>query len=122
MRVRLIEGHPRIETVRNQVTVMRGPLVYCLESPDLPEGMHVDEVQLPLDVDLKSRHDPGLLGGVTVLEGEVEVVRRGDWSGQLYRELSRTAPERVRVALIPYYAWSNRGVSEMSVWLPLARG
>ena len=26
---------------------MRGPLVYCLESPDLPAGVRVDEVRLP---------------------------------------------------------------------------
>jgi DUF1680 family protein len=26
---------------------------------------------------------------------------------------------RVAVKLIPYYAWSNRGMPEMSVWLPV---
>lgn len=38
MDIKLIEGHPRIEEVRNQVAIKRGPVVYCVESPDLPEG------------------------------------------------------------------------------------
>jgi DUF1680 family protein len=36
--IRLIEDHPRIEGVRHQVAIQRGPVVYCLETPDLPEG------------------------------------------------------------------------------------
>ena len=29
-------------------------------------------------------------------------------------------PEReIKARFIPYYAWSNRGPSEMSVWLPV---
>jgi DUF1680 family protein len=26
----------------------------------------------------------------------------------------------VRARLIPYYAWDNRGMGEMMIWLPLA--
>lgn len=26
--------------------------------------------------------------------------------------------EKVKVRLIPYYAWGNRGKSEMTVWMP----
>jgi DUF1680 family protein len=44
-----------------------------------------------------------------------------DWSGQLYRELSGTRPQPIDLKLIPYYAWGNRGQSEMTVWLPLGR-
>jgi len=27
--------------------------------------------------------------------------------------------EPISLRLIPYYAWCNRGMSEMSVWLPV---
>ena len=27
--------------------------------------------------------------------------------------------ESIPIRLIPYYAWSNRGPSEMTVWMPL---
>jgi uncharacterized protein len=121
LRARLMVGHPRIEAVRNQVAVMRGPLVYCLEAHDLPEGVALAEVYLRPDAPLEARPDPGLLGGVTALEGEAEVFRDDGWSGALYRELEPAVPGRVRVRLIPYYAWANRGTSEMAVWLPLSR-
>ena len=34
----MLQAHPLVEEGRNQVAVQRGPLVYCLESPDLPAG------------------------------------------------------------------------------------
>ena len=33
---KLMGGHPHIEETRNHAAVMRGPVVYCLESVDLP--------------------------------------------------------------------------------------
>lgn len=121
MRVRLVEGHPRIEATRNQVAVMRGPLVYCLEWADLPPGVSVFDVQMPLDVQLIPRYDASLLGGITVLEGDAVRVRVGDWDGTLYRDATTAEPEPVRVRLVPYHVWCNRGEGEMSVWLPLIR-
>ena len=72
MRVRLMQAHPLVEEARNQVAVRRGPIVYCLESVDLPEGVRVLDVVIPREVELKPRFDPALLGGVTVLEGRAE--------------------------------------------------
>ena len=46
MPVRLMEAHPKAEAQRNQVAVMRGPVLYCLESPDLPETIDVSDVYL----------------------------------------------------------------------------
>lgn len=119
MRVRLLESNPQVEATRNQVAVMRGPLVYCLESTDLPAGVRVQDVSIPRDVAFAPRHVPGLLGGVTVLEGEAVARRGDDWTDALYREVSSVLPERVPITLIPYYAWHNRGEPEMTVWLPL---
>ena len=119
MEPRLVEGNPKIEEVRNQVAVMRGPLVYCLESPDLPDGVAVSEIRIPRDIVFAARHEPDLLGGITVLEGEARRVCEGDWTGQLYRPLDPGQGEPVRLRLIPYFAWANRGISEMTVWMPL---
>src|SRR5205807_431233 len=41
MPVRILEANPYVEETRNQVAVMRGPIVYCLESTDLPEGVGI---------------------------------------------------------------------------------
>ncbi len=120
MEPRLVEAHPRVEELRGQVCVMRGPIVYCLESPDLPQGVSVWEVRLPAHVKLTARFAPDLLGGVVVLEGEALRVPLGQWRGRLYRPLSPAPSERINIRLIPYFAWANRGVSEMTVWIPLA--
>jgi len=119
MDVRLMLANPKVEAARNQVAVMRGPIVYCLESPDLPKGVRICDVVIPRDIQLKPRFDRLLLGGLTVLDGQAEVYRTGDWSGRLYKPLGSAGPEKIKLRLIPYYAWANRGISEMSVWLPV---
>jgi DUF1680 family protein len=37
---------------------------------------------------------------------------------QLYREASPATAQNIPLKLIPYFAWANRGDTEMSVWLP----
>jgi DUF1680 family protein len=121
MRPRLVEAHPLVEEARNQVAVMYGPLVYCLESIDLPPGVGLQSVALPCDVKLTPRFVPGLLGGVTVLEAKAEAAADRPWGNELYREFKPSAPRSVDVRLIPYFARANRGKSEMTVWMPLVR-
>ena len=55
------------------------------------------------------------------LHGKARGVPSGDWSGKLYRDLSHAASRQIDITLVPYFAWDNRGTSEMTVWLPLAR-
>jgi DUF1680 family protein len=117
--VRLLEAHPLVEETRNQAAVCRGPIVYCLESADLPENVPVGDVALAPHIRLQSRFDKELLGGTTVLEGKALVYARGAWENMLYRTMSRPEPTEIDLRLIPYYAWGNRGDSEMAVWMPL---
>jgi DUF1680 family protein len=119
MPTQLIESHPLVEETHNHLAVKRGPIVYCLESVDLPKGTSLAEVRIPADVKLRSRFDADLLDGVSVLEGTFLSSKAGDWQGNLYREFKRPEASTVLIKLIPYYTWSNRGKSEMSVWLPL---
>jgi DUF1680 family protein len=119
MPARLIEANPLVEEARNQVAIERGPIVYCLESPDLPKGVRIEDVTIPADAELTSRFDPKMLGGVTVIETTATVKSPSDWSDKLYRPLSRERQKEIRVRFIPYFAWSNRGASEMSVWVPV---
>lgn len=119
MPARLIESHPLVEETMNQVAVKRGPIVYCLESKDLPSDVSLKSVRMPIEGEWKPRHDANLLEGVTLLEGTLVARRLGDWEGKLYREIKRSESKRFLARLIPYFAWSNRGGSEMSVWLPI---
>jgi DUF1680 family protein len=119
MEVIPIESHPLVEETRNHVAILRGPIVYCLESPDLPAGVDIHQVRLPRDARWKVRHDRELLRGVTVLETEAVVTADGKPSGALYREAALGPGLRIPLRLIPYYAWSNRGRSQMIVWIPV---
>ena len=119
MAPRLVRAHPRVEALRNQVAVMRGPVVYCLESVDLPEGVNISEVHLPRDTALVPRHDDDLLGGLTLIEGEARRIVEADWTGTLYQTATDCEMATIPVTLIPYYAWNNRGVTEMTVWMPV---
>jgi DUF1680 family protein len=121
LRPRLVEAHPLVEEARNQAAVMRGPLVYCLESTDLPNGVGAQAVTLPRGARFTPRFERGLLGGVTVLEGQAEAAAGRPWGDELYRELRPAARRPVDVRLVPYFAWANRGKSEMTVWVPLGR-
>src|SRR5207249_2783163 len=42
MPVRLTLPHPAVDAVRGTVAVERGPVVYCFESPDQPEGVDLN--------------------------------------------------------------------------------
>ena len=115
----LIEANPLVEETRGQVAVRRGPVVYCMESPDLGAGEAVTSVALPSTIDLHPT--PMTIGNsrVMALTGHGYLLPAGD--GRLYQELPATAPAAIPVRLIPYYAWANRGASDMTVWMNLLR-
>ena len=59
---------------------------------------------------------------MTVLDGEAIVINQEKWDNQtLYREMRPSAEKIVKIRLIPYYAWDNRGIDDMSLWLNLAQ-
>lgn len=120
MEVALVEAHPLVEEARNHAAVMRGPIVYCLESVDLPAGVKIDDVRLPNNSHWTVPHEGSLLGGVTILETDATVLPAAAGIG-LYRRVSDGSPREIKLRLIPYYAWCNRGRSDMAVWLPLSR-
>ncbi|MBN7813344.1 glycoside hydrolase family 127 protein [Algoriphagus sp. H41] len=117
MEVSLVEGHPRVEEVRNHLALKRGPIVYCVESPDLPEGTSILDVYLDGNSPWRAEFEPGLLGGIGTLKGTL-LLRKNNQT-KLYGKVSRPEFESIESRLVPYYAWSNRGQAEMSVFLPV---
>jgi len=119
MPVQLIEANPLVEEVRNQVAVKRGPIVYCLESVDLPDGVQITDVAISRTTKFRTHFDDNLLAGTSVLQGRVLALPASDWGEALYRAMPLQAPKAVDIRMVPYYAWGNRGDAEMTVWLPL---
>jgi uncharacterized protein len=93
--VRLLHAHPKVKNHAGKVAVTRGPLVYCLESLDQPD---VDLFNARIDpASLTPVFEPDCLGGVVTIQG--------------YTQASQP------LTFIPYYAWGNRGPSQMTVWV-----
>ena len=118
LRPRLIKAHPKAEDIRNHVAVMRGPIVYCLEGVDLPAGVSILDVYAPDDMGLSASREDDLLGGVMAIKGVARHITERNGSKALYLEAGNEREENLEITLIPYYAWNNRGVGEMTVWLP----
>ena len=122
MRPRLIEANPLVEEAKKQVAIMRGPIVYCLEGQDIEGGYRINDIALDDDIDLKEVKMSIAGHSFIALEGEAKLVNNQQWNNQtLYRELTKAPKTKVKIRLIPYYAWDNRGIDDMSLWLPLER-
>jgi DUF1680 family protein len=116
----LLESNPLVEETRNQVAVKRGPLVYCMESTDLQQDQSLADIIIPASIHLLPKPMQVESGHVMALEGEARLLQHTNWSNILYKTLNTTS-RPVKIRLIPYYAWANRGASDMSVWLPVGR-
>lgn len=118
MPVELIECSPRVRENIGQIAVQRGPLIYCAESVDNPD-VPIRDLGLASD-DLVEEFEPELLGGVVSITGD-GIVPEEEFC-PLYQPFGEADTERVSetpIKLIPYFAWANRGPSEMTVWIPL---
>ncbi|HEX8836992.1 MAG TPA: glycoside hydrolase family 127 protein [Candidatus Acidoferrum sp.] len=125
MATHTIEANPRVVDDYGRVAVQRGPLVYCLEQLDQPEGVALADVRL--DANQKSasqfheefRED--LLGGVVALKctGAVDD-ESASRAGLYFRYRSATSQKTsTTLTFIPYYAWANRAATPMQVWTPV---
>jgi DUF1680 family protein len=121
MPVSRVECHPYVEENAGRVTLMRGPLLYCVEQVD-NLGIDLRDIVLPVEASFSVRSRPDLLGGVTVLETFAEIVPPDEgWGECLYRKARPRADEpqgaTVKMTAVPYYAWANRDPGPMRVWL-----
>ena len=114
MEPRFSRAHPRIDALRGQTAVERGPLVLALEDVDLPDGVDIEHVEI----------DPAF-SPVDDLDGAIVGLRRrsapeDEWP---YPAAAAAAlGEFFTAKMHPYKDWANRGPSTMRVWMPVAGG
>jgi len=109
MPIRRVAANERVEADRGRAALQRGPIVYCAEWPDNPQG-HVRNLMLADNAKLTAEFKPGLLGTVTVIKGNAIALA--------YDEQNKVLKNQQEFTAIPYYAWANRGPGEMIVWIP----
>lgn len=109
MPIRRVVANDKVEADRGRVAIMRGPVVYCIEWPEVQGGKVLD-LALADAAKLTTRFEPNLLGGVQVIEGLAQhTTPQSSDPGKSGTSVHFTA--------IPYYVWANRGPGEMIVWL-----
>ncbi len=90
MEVKKVVANPKVEECRGKVALEYGPLVYAVEEIDNPKNF--ETIMVGREDQFAVRKEENLLGGVNIIEGD-------------------------NLKAIPYYAWSNRGIGKMKVWL-----
>lgn len=97
MPARITLPDPRVEATRGCVAIERGPLVYAIESADLPVEIELEAVAVDPSGPLAEH------GRTDVWPDAVGVIADG-------------GPYDLRA--IPYFAWANRELGAMRVWIP----
>jgi DUF1680 family protein len=100
MPVRRVYAHEKVLADQGKVSLMRGPITYCIEAIDNP-NVDVLSIVLPREAELRAEHRPELLGGVTILQGKALA----------------DGKRPTKLTAVPYYAWANRDRGVMTVWI-----
>jgi DUF1680 family protein len=118
----VLVANPRVADDTGRVAVERGPLVYCLEEVDQPNGVALSDVALELGKrpgsEFQTEMKRDLLGGVLLLHHTGMSYERSTSSNTLYPRYSgaNERTKKVPLTFIPYYAWANRQATAMQVW------
>lgn len=110
----LIYPDCRIPSSRGKAAIRRGPMIYCVESPDC-DGFAPGELSIPATSTWKESESDTLPAGTIVLTGEGFAELPG-------KEIYSSDPPEFRPVTyraIPYALWQNRGEAEMEIFLPL---
>src|SRR5262249_49123225 len=107
--------------------LQRGPLIYCLEQIDQPDGVALADVAVDLGqkpaAQFREEFESSLLGGIVVLRHTGSVYENSASRSSLYYRYSPEPRKAKKVSLtfIPYYAWANRAATPMQVWTPVLK-
>lgn len=113
MPVRFIRANQKVREAAGQLTVMRGPIVYCLEEADNGPDLHLLRINPGQKADVRFDRicDEHIIRIITA--GVREAPEQID---SLYHQFRSEEQLAVQLNWIPYYTWANRGENEMQVW------
>lgn len=102
------EADERVQNNAGCVALMRGPVVYCLEAVD--NGTCLKSLKINADAVIKEVEDDTYYVPILITEGLRKVKDKG-----LYPAFQNKY-EPAKLTFIPYFAFANRGASEMTIW------
>lgn len=104
----LVEANPAVANDIGRAALMRGPIVFCLEGKDNPVPLRTLQIDRELKTKVLASDETGL-----VIEAAGMNPKAFD---ALYRPC-RGETEEITLKFIPYYAFANRGETDMLVWV-----
>ena len=117
MPVRLCRANNAVSEDVDKLAVTRGPIVYCLEEADNGPDLHLVRLGSLTGEDFAACFEPHLLGGVVQLKAAGLREKKDASDAPLYSAAAPIETAPAALTWIPYYAWANRGVGEMRVWI-----
>lgn len=119
MTVKLVSANPRVAETYGKAAVQRGPFLYCLEQADLAQASVFDVALSGPSFRPVAKQNLFRMP-VTVLEGFALMPPKPLSEAPLYSTGRQPQPSRpVRVTLVPYFTFHNRGDTPFTVWMPL---
>jgi DUF1680 family protein len=112
---RFVTADPRIDALRGQLAVEKGPLVLAVEDVDLPNGVTVNDIAVDPAGQL---HDTGDGALVTVRMLPPSAQESWPYHRQPVRPIGLDQVTTHQVRYRPYHRWGNRGPTTMRVWTP----
>ncbi|TFK48908.1 DUF1680-domain-containing protein [Heliocybe sulcata] len=111
---RILRPHPLDSENHGCIAFAKGPFIYCLESVDNSGIADLRSVRVEPKEDIEECLD-------------VEAFKKWDLQVVTLRTKGSVIREEgverdVELVLVPYFAWANRGRSDLRVWLPVHRG
>ena len=109
-----VYAHPMVRADAGCVALRRGPIIYTFEGVD--NGEDLQTLRIPREAKIEALpYQADLLEGIVALR-VTGCRKKTAVNPALYAE--DVAPEeRVTLQAIPYYAWCNRGMTHMRVWM-----
>ncbi len=111
MPVKKVKSHDNVVSNHGRIAIERGPLVYCAEGID--NNGQVTNLHISEDVIFA-------LDKITILDTTVTAITGALPSDSHNAVKGSSNGQQESFTLIPYFAWSHRGVGEMQVWLHAA--
>jgi DUF1680 family protein len=107
-------ANPKVRQDAGRAALMRGPLVYCVETTD--NGEDLNAIILPAELPAAETSVLKDLNDAVAVDVAVMREDTSNWGKSLYRK-EPAKRQAAKARFVPYHLWDNRAPGEMLVWL-----
>ncbi len=108
---KFIAANPKVKANVGRITLTYGPLVYCLEGAD--NGNRLNRISVAPDAVKQAKVYKDFHGLYSIeLDGFIDSEQKS-----LYFDAEKMCKTPKKLKFIPYFAFANRGESDMLVWV-----